>query len=366
MITVPELLSWLRGHPLHQTPWLLGVVVMATAVVVAIATDVVFRRYLHRLSEHTQSEIDDILVRELRRPIVLSVLLLGVWIGQSSLPLGPSVRTGLSAMLQSVAVLAWAAVGLRLSREALDIISKVGTGESLVHSRIRPLLEIGFKGIVLALAIYGLLLAWDVDLTAWLASAGIVGVVVGLAAQESLGNLFAGITIAVDAPYKLGDFIELDGGRIGRVTVIGVRSTRILTEDEVEITVPNSTMASSSIINWTGGPGRHRRISVAIGVGYGSDPDEVGTILEAAAASVDGVIVEEDRYRPRAQLRNFGDSSLDFTLLYWIDEPERRMAVLNAVNREVFRRFAEAGVEIPYPRQDLTILDSPGMPRTSG
>lgn len=359
-----DLQQWVVQHPLREMPWLLALLILSLSLLVAVLADIVFRRYLHAFTDKTSSELDDILVQELRRPLLLSVVLLGIWLAQVALPLGPGVRHGIAAVLQSVAVLTWAAAGLRLSRQAMDLISQVGTGESLVDSRIQPLLEIGFKGLVVALAAYGLLLAWGVDLTAWLASAGIVGVVVGLAAQESLGNLFAGITIAVDAPYQIGDFIELDDGRCGRVTVIGVRSTRILTEDEVEVTVPNSTMASSSIINWTGGPGDHRRISLSVGVGYGSDPDEVGRILVEAASGIDGVITEHGQYRPSAQLRAFGDSSLDFTLLYWIDVPERRMAILDAVNREIFRRFAAAGVEIPFPRRDLSILSlPPGSPR---
>ncbi len=359
-----SLQTWFASHPFQDRPWAMTLLVLALTVLIAVVVDVLFRRTLRQLSEATRSEFDDLLVKELRRPVTLSVILVGLWLAQIPLPLADPVRSGFGAACQSLAVVAWAAVGLRLSAQAMDLISQVGTGESLINSRVQPLLEMGFKGVVVALAAYGLLLAWGVDLTAWLASAGIIGIVVGLAAQDSLGNLFAGIAVAVDAPYQIGDFIELDDGRCGRVTEIGIRSTRILTEDEVEVTVPNSTMAASSIVNWTGGPGTHRRIAASVGVGYGSDPDEVAAMLEAAAMGVDGVIDNDPRYRPRAQLRNFGDSSLDFTLLYWIDVPEQRNPILDKVNREIFRLFAEAGVEIPYPRSDLTILDMPH--RTGG
>lgn len=99
--------------------------------------------------------------------------------------------------------------------------------------------------VVTALAVYFVFLAWQIDVTAWMASAGILGLAVSFAAKDTLANLFSGVFIVADAPYKLGDFIVLDSGERGEVTHIGIRSTRLLTRDDVEVTVPNSIMGNA-------------------------------------------------------------------------------------------------------------------------
>ena len=95
------------------------------------------------------------------------------------------------------------------------------------------------KILLFCAAVYLIMLAFALDVTGWLASAGIVGIAVGFAAKDSLANLFAGIFIIADAPYKLGDFIMFEDGMRGRVTEIGLRATRILTRDDIEINIPN-------------------------------------------------------------------------------------------------------------------------------
>ena len=117
-----------------------------------------------------------------------------------------------------------------------------------------PLVDTVLKVTLLALAIYFVFLAWDIDVTAWVASAGIVGLALSFAAKDSLSNLFAGVSIAADAPYKMGDFITLDSGERGMVTHIGLRSTRLLTRDDIEVTIPNGVIGNAKIINDSGGP----------------------------------------------------------------------------------------------------------------
>ena len=127
-----------------------------------------------------------------------------------------------------------------------------------------PVFDMVFKIVIVGAAVYFIFLAWKIDLTAWLASAGVVGIAVGFAAKDTLANLFSGIFIVADAPYKVGDYIVLDGGLRGRVTSIGIRSTRILTLDDIEITIPNAVIGSSKIINEAGGPQVHQRLGVTV------------------------------------------------------------------------------------------------------
>ncbi len=150
---------------------------------------------------------------------------------------------------------------------------------SILHPQTLPLFENITNIAIFVFAVYIIFSTWHVDMTAWLASAGIVGIAIGFAAKDTLANLFSGVFILADAPYKIGDFVVLDTGERGQVTHIGIRSTRLLTRDDIEVTVPNSVMGNTKIINESGGPGEKYRIRIAVGVAYGSDIDKVREVL---------------------------------------------------------------------------------------
>jgi small-conductance mechanosensitive channel len=215
-----------------------------------------------------------------------------------------------------------------------------------------PLLDTVFKVLLLALAVYFALLAWKINITAWVASAGIVGLALSFAARDTLSNLFAGVSIIADAPYKVGDFVILESGERGAVTQIGMRSTRILTRDDIEITIPNGVIGNSKIINEAGGPSAKHRIRVAVGVAYGSDIDQVIEALEGIAAEHDEICSDP---KPRVRFRKFGESSLDFQLLCWIDDPVNRGRLAHELHCRIYKTFIMEGIEIPFPQRDLHV-----------
>jgi MscS family membrane protein len=227
----------------------------------------------------------------------------------------------------------------------------------MVRPQTRPLFEnLGFL-IVLAIAGYLLFRSWDIDMTAWLASAGVIGIAVGFAAKDTLANLFSGVFILADAPYKIDDYVVLDSGQRGKVTHIGIRSTRLLTRDDVEITIPNAIMGNTSIINESGGPHEKFRIRVSVGVAYGSDIDKVKEVLMEVAVKEPQVCNDPE---PRVRFLLFGASSLDIDLLCWVENPEIRGRVLDVLNTTIYKRFNEEGIEIPYSKQDVYIKEMPG------
>jgi len=203
---------------------------------------------------------------------------------------------------------------------------------------------------------YYIFVSWNVDMTAWLASAGIIGIAVGFAAKDTLANLFSGVFIMADSPYKIGDFVVLDGGERGEVTKIGIRSTRILTRDDVEIIVPNAVMGNTKIINESGGRHEKYRIRVQVGVAYGSDIDKVREILMEIGESEEMTCKDPE---PRVRFRRFGTSGLDFELLCWIDQPVLRGQISDRLNSTVYKAFKSEGIEIPYSKHDVYIKDMP-------
>ena len=149
----------------------------------------------------------------------------------------------------------------------------------------------------------------------------------------------------------------LGSGERGEVTQIGLRSSRILTRDDVEVTVPNALIANDTIVNESGGPWIKQRVRVRVGVAYGSDVDRVCEVLQDVAESHPEV---ESEPEPRVRFRAFGESSLDFELLAWIREPVLRGKVLHALNIAVYKRFADEGIEIPYPKRDVYLHRAEG------
>ncbi|MGD8962522.1 MAG: mechanosensitive ion channel [Desulfobacterales bacterium] len=191
--------------------------------------------------------------------------------------------------------------------------------------------------------------------TAVFASAGIVGLGVALAARETLANFFGGISIFMDRPFKTGDYIVLDTGERGRVSEVGLRSTRILTRDDIQISVPNSLMTSTKVINESA-PQPRFRVRVKVGVAYGSDVDQVEeTLLSVAGQNNLVTLVPE----PRVRFRQFGDSALEFELLCWARRPEDQGRLIHELNYQIYNEFAAASIEIPFPQRDVHLKPQP-------
>ena len=193
------------------------------------------------------------------------------------------------------------------------------------------------------------------SLTAVFASAGIVGLGVALAARETLANFFGGISIFLDRPFKSGDYIVLDSGERGQVVEIGLRSTRMLTRDDIQISIPNSLMTSTKIINESA-PHPRFRVRIKVGVAYGSDVDQVEEVLLAVARQNSMVAPGP---KPRVRFRNFGDSSLEFELLCWARRPEDRGRAIHELNHQIYKAFDEADIQIPFPQRDIHLNAHP-------
>ena len=311
---------------------------------------------LKNLAQKTRLTLDDQVISLLHGPIYNSILLLGL--ASALLILSPAdlfLEIGFSLM-KSFALIIWVTFLLRINRILLTRIAENEKRIKVVHHQTLPLFLNLINIIIVVLAVYFLFSAWNIDMTAWLASAGIVGIAVGFAAKDTLANLFSGVFIMADAPYKIGDFIVLDTAERGEVTHIGVRSTRILTRDDVEVTIPNSVMGNTKIINESGGPSEKYRCIASVGVAYGTDIDKTRDILIAIAQAE--VLVCDDP-APIVRFRMFGDSSLDFDLLVWISKPALRGSALDNLNCAIYKAFNEQGIEIAYAKQDLYIKELP-------
>jgi len=353
--TIPDLLT-----PMLQLfdtrPYLKAAVVLLISLILAKLVEFIVINILGKLAKRTGNNLDDSLAAILHRPLFWAIVLIGLLISVNSVQ-PPEVVTAISrGLVLSLLAVIGASFIIRLLRIITASISKNAKPNSLICPQTLPLFNNIGLIVVIALASYVIFQIWNIDMTAWVASAGVAGIAIGFAAKDTLANLFSGVFILADAPYKIGDYVVLESGERGKVTDIGIRSTRLLTRDDVEITIPNSIMGNTRIVNESGGPHEKFRIKVAVGVAYGSDIDKVRQILQDIAVAEPEVCAEPE---PRIRFAAFGASSLDFELQSWVENPELRGRVLDALNSATYKRFMAEGIEIPYSKHDLYIKEMP-------
>ena len=337
-------------------PGLLTLLLVAVAYLFGKLIKMVVFRSMMKVVARTSTTADDELVTHLTRPVVLTTVTLALMMVVSVYHLPKGLQVATLSILATILLFSWVKAGLRIARVALELVASNHHRFEIIQERTIPIFDMTIKMLLVGLGAYIFLMIWGINPTAWLASAGVIGIAVGFAAKDTLANLISGISIVADAPYKIGDFVVLDSGERGRVTHLGMRSTRLLTRDDVEVTVPNAVIANAKIVNESGGPWVKHRIRVSVGVAYGSDVDEVCSILEETANSLQGVVKHPE---PRVRMRALGNSSLDFEVLVWIDVPEMRGLVRHELLMNIYKVLNQKGIQIPFPQTDIHVRSLP-------
>jgi small-conductance mechanosensitive channel len=336
---------------MNESKVIAGLIIVAVFCVAAWLVDLVFDRVLLALARKSKFHLDDQILRIMDRPVWITVVLIGALTGVRWISPQPPFTFILVSILKSLLVLIWAAAINRIVLRIAD-------------DWIRHWREAGRTGIevirlggnitriaVLAGAVFLFLSLWRINVTPLLASAGIAGVAVALAAKETLSNFFGGITVLLDRPYKVGDYIVLDTGERGEVAEIGLRSTRITTRDDVQVSIPNSIITNTKVINESA-PEPRFRVRIKVGVAYGTDVDQAEEVLLSVAQNNPLVVSDPD---PRVRFRAFGDSSLDFELLCWAHKPHDKGRLVHQLNRDIYKAFGQSGIAIPFPQRDVYV-----------
>ncbi len=355
MAPIDTLIQSLTEMSVARILWAL--LIASIGLVSGRIVDKVVTKLLYRLTQRTKTELDDLLIEHLHRPVMRSTVLLGFYIALKVSGLHDQLVNLLAHLIQTLAVLIWLFAAMPLAGLVFRWMSQHQTRFRAIQPASLPLFTIGSQVVLVSAAVYVGMQAWEIDIAAWVASAGILGLAVGFAARDTLANLFAGVSILADAPYKIGDYIVLiDGNKRGMVTQIGLRSTRILTRDDIEITIPNAAIANSTLVNESGGPSIRQRVRLRVSVAYGSNVDQVRDLLLAVAQDEPMVRPEPT---PRVRFREFGESGLNFELLCWIAEAELQGRAVDALHTRVYKALGDAGIEIPFPQRDVNIRPSP-------
>lgn len=214
---------------------------------------------------------------------------------------------------------------------------------------ITKVVKISLLGVAVLVALKSV----GVDLTGFAVLGGAVGVGLGFGLQKVVSNLVSGVILLLDNSIKPGDVIELEGV-YGWVTAMNARYTTVVTRDATEYLIPNEDLITGRVVNWSFSDRRVRQ-KVSVGVAYSSDLHLVMDLLAEAAKETKRVLNDP---APVARLMSFGDSSVDLQLRYWIDDPEGGVAnVRSEVMLRIWDKFAQNGVEIPFPQREVRVLN---------
>ncbi len=307
--------------------------------------------WVGRLTKKTKTKWDDIFIHSLRNTKLLFLAVVSIFAGAVVLELSDEIR----AILWQVVMIAfllqvgiWVSSGLmywlRSYREDQEDPASVMTMNAL-----------GFLGRLALWSIVVLLILDNlgVDITALVAGLGIGGIAIGLAVQNILGDLFASLSIVLDKPFVLGDFIIVDD-LMGSVESIGIKTTRVRSISGEQLIFSNSDLLDSRIRNY--GRLYKRRVVFTLGVTYGTAKDKLekipGIVREAIKA-------QEKAKFDRSHFASYGDFSLNFETVYFVMDSDYNlyMDIQQAINLEVYQRFADEGIEFAFPTQTLFLND---------
>jgi small-conductance mechanosensitive channel len=216
------------------------------------------------------------------------------------------------------------------------------------------LLRIIHYVIMIFATLWAIKLGFSIDLTGIAVILGFLSVGIGFGLQYVAADLASGFILLFERPMRVGDRIKLDEGTEGRVENISLRSTIIITNENMAVIVPNSNLVRNRFINYSYS-NQSVRLNIPVGVAYGSDLQKVSRALVEAAKCVKEVLPTPP---PRPHFKGFGDSALDFEIRVWINEPHKHPQIRSKINYQIDRLFREYEIEIPFPTRDVNLRSS--------
>lgn len=336
--------------------YIVALVVLIVTFILAKAITVLLSRYVSRIVKKTKSELDDILLSAVRRPLFWGIVLGGFYLAIRGLSALSAYATELSMAFSVIFIFYGAYVLSKVINIVIDWYSKeiaVKT-KTKIDEQFLPI----FRKISFAV-IYGLALLWilgqlGIEITTLIAAMGIGGIAIALALQPTLSNFFSGAQVVLDRPLKIGDYIKLDSGESGYVIDIGWRSTRIRTYENNLLIIPNSKIANSSVLNYNS-PNEQIGFRVECGVAYDSDLDKVERVALRVAKEVMKKFSGVKGFEPRVRFKEFGDSSINFIVILRTKTRMDKFLARHEFIKRLKRRFDKEKIEIAFPQIDVHV-----------
>jgi small-conductance mechanosensitive channel len=302
-------------------------------------------RTLARAARRTARPLDDRAITGLQRPLTYALFLLGAYAAVHRMPAPGAWTDRLDQALYALAVVLVSLALIRAYGILLDWYSTESRRGEVLATEFGPLLSKLGRLLILVLGLIAVLNHFEVNVQSLVVSLGVGSLALGLAAQDTLANMFAGFTLMLDRPFKIGDRIQLATGEVGDVETIGMRATQIRTLDETFLIVPNSSLTKERLVNLSR-PSRSITTRMEVGLAYGTDLAQAKRILREAALSSE--YIDQER-APQVLVSRFADFSVNFQLVFWARDYTQQGLARSQVHEEAYRLLRGAGIEIPVP-----------------
>ncbi|MCK5855024.1 MAG: mechanosensitive ion channel family protein [Sulfurovaceae bacterium] len=301
------------------------------------------------LAKKVNFSVDKDLILAIRGFIFKLIFFLFLLIAIGMLNLSDGLASMASAIVKSIIVLSFVGFALTVSKLLLNKMANTPIDNAeeesvrVVKPATLPLFENTALILFYVVGLYQVFAIWNVDMTALLAGAGIGAMAVGMAAKDTLSDIIAGILILTDSPYKVGDVVYVSGNLKGRVSAIGLRNTRLVTKNNVEIIVPNTIMGTSQIVNESSSKAEGIRIHMDVAAAFGEDINRVKSLL-IEAANVSRRIAQDKEIK--AMMIGFEMDMLRFRIQCWINDPEDKGSAKGELMENVYLKFREEHIDI--------------------
>ena len=334
--------------------WAIAVGILILSFVVVKMLYWIFSNVIRRLTSKTKTNLDDVLIDKLEKPLTYLVLILGYWISIHYLVFKEEVELVLENVAYFLLVIDVTAILSRIVDALItEIIMPISEkSDSSFDNQLIPVIQKGVRSIIWIL---GIIIGLDnigFDITAMIAGLGIGGLALALAAQDSVKNIFAGIMIFLDKPFRIKDRIQVDGFD-GIVEEVGLRSTRLRTLEGRIVTIPNSRFTDNSVTNVTSQP----TLKVKLNLGLTYDTDEVQ--MQKAIDILEDIVKNQEAITDdyAAGFNGFGEFSLNILFIYYVKPDSHWLDTQTLVNKEILRRFNKEGLEFAFPTQTILKKD---------
>ena len=336
-----------------------AIILLAGVVLFAYIIKLIWQLVFIRIARKTRTKLDLMVLQSIQKPVYFTIIIFGFFFvfkrTIDEIPLAKDlllVKVGdgifFIALVSIISYLAYAFIKVFCDWYLKEIAAKT---KSKFDDQFIPLFSRIMKIVIVFIVLTVILSHFKINISGFLATAGVASLAIALAAQDSLANMFASFTLLIDRPFRIGDRVELSSGEIGDVHEIGLRSTKILSFDNTLLVIPNAEIAKSKVINYSY-PDPKLKIRQKISVAYGTNLNGVKRILKEVCLQHPEVEKEPE---PIVYFTEFGDSSLNLLMVCWIDSFKDRFRINDELNMEIKRQFEKEEVEIPFPQQDVHI-----------
>ncbi len=344
---------------LPDQPWVdpvLSVAVVLVSMLVAALAHFAMFPLIMRLTHHTTTELDDVLIGAARWPINVGIMVLGIYLSLTlTLNLPDSVQRFIDIVAQATGVFLFVVLFGRLVSRGMEwaIAEQNKKERRTVDTRLLLMLRRVAVALIYSLGILLVINTLGIPISPLIAGLGLGGVAVALAIQPTLSNLFAGTYVMTEGVVSPGDYIEMEGGVAGYVLEVGWRSTRLRTWSNTLVVVPNARFAETIITNYYE-PEPPVNVYLTCGVSYDSDLSRVEAVsMDVMNRTLDTSPHGVKEYGAYFGFDNFGESNVDFWLFVQAKDRLASFELRSELINELHRRFAEEGIVINYPVRSL-------------